>query len=140
MSFKSIESILDRAMSDTDFAIQMLTNPKETLTGYDLTTTELAGFESLSRADFEAFAKATPEERKSFGWNNHNETMLKVRKGTHVNHNESTLKVRKGVHMNHSQSVLKVHMGTHINHNQSALKVRKGVHINHCESALKVRN
>ena len=82
MSFKSIESILDRAMSDTNFAVQMLTNPKETLAEYDLSAEEVARFESLSRADFDAFNQASPEERKSFGLAvlNHNQTALQVRK------------------------------------------------------------
>jgi len=81
MSFKSIESILDRAMSDTSFAVQMLTNPKETLAEYDLSAEEVARFESLSRADFEGFNKASPEQRKSFGLAllNHNQSMLRVK-------------------------------------------------------------
>ena len=81
MSFKSIESILDRAMSDADFAAQMLMNPKETLAEYELSAAEVAQFESLSRADFEAFSKFSPEERKSFGLAvlNHNQSMLRVK-------------------------------------------------------------
>jgi len=66
-------------MNDAEFAAQMLTNPKDALAEYELTSDELASFESLSKADFDAFAKATPEERKSFGWVNHNQTALKVR-------------------------------------------------------------
>jgi len=66
MSLKTIETILDRAMGDADFAAQMLINPKEALADYDLTTDEIQRFESLSLADFDAFSKASPDERKSF--------------------------------------------------------------------------
>jgi len=80
MSIKAIETILDRAMNDIDFAAQMLTNPKEALAPYDLTTEEIKRFESLSMADFDAFSEASPEERKSFGLNlNHNQTLLKLK-------------------------------------------------------------
>jgi len=78
MFTKSIETILTRAMNDADFAAQILINPKDTLAEYDLTHEEVERFESLSRADFDAFSKASPEERKSFGWVNHNESALKV--------------------------------------------------------------
>jgi len=80
MSVKAIETILDRAMNDIEFAAQMLTNPKEALAIYDLTTEEIGRFESLSMADFDAFAEASPEERKSFGLRlNHNQTILKLK-------------------------------------------------------------
>jgi hypothetical protein len=81
MSFKSIETILDRAMSDSEFAAQMLTNTRATLAEYDLSAEEVAQFESLSRADFDAFSQASPEERKSFGLAvlNHNQSALRVK-------------------------------------------------------------
>ena len=80
MSAKTIESILDRAMSDIDFATQMLINPKEALASYDLTHDEIRRFESLSMADFDAFSKASLEERKSFGVRlNHNQILLKIK-------------------------------------------------------------
>jgi len=60
MSIQTIEAILDRAMNDIDFAAQMLTNPKEALAIYDLTTEEIKRFESLSMADFDAFSEASP--------------------------------------------------------------------------------
>ena len=68
MSPKSIETILTRAMNDAEFAAQMLINPKDALAEYDLTDDELERFESLSRADFDAFETASPEERKSFAF------------------------------------------------------------------------
>ena len=80
MSVKTIEAILDRAMNDVDFAAQMLTNPKDALAIYNLTTEEIKRFESLSMADFDAFSEASPEERKSFGLSlNHNQTILKLK-------------------------------------------------------------
>jgi len=81
MSAASIETILSRAMSDSAFADQLFANPEQTLTGYDLTAEEAAAFKGISRTDVDAFAKASPEERKSFGINstNHNETALHVR-------------------------------------------------------------
>jgi hypothetical protein len=60
MSAKSIEKILTRAMNDAEFAAQMLINPKDALAEYDLTNDELERFESLSKANFDAFSKATP--------------------------------------------------------------------------------
>lgn len=65
MTAKSIESILDRAMSDAKFAAQILTNPKEALAGFDLTDEEVARFERFSRADFEAFNRVLSEEDES---------------------------------------------------------------------------
>jgi len=85
MSAKTIESILDRAMSDASFAAQMLLHPRETLASYDLSSDEIQRFESLSKADFQAFSQASPDERKSFGFLrllNHNETVLKIHRGS----------------------------------------------------------
>jgi hypothetical protein len=80
MSAESVETILSRAMSDAKFAESLFANPEPTLAGYDLTTEEAAAFKSIDRADVEAFEKASPEERKSFGWGaNHNETALHIR-------------------------------------------------------------
>jgi len=79
MSAQSVETILSRAMSDAKFADSLFANPEQTLAGYDLTVDESTALKDMSRADVEAFAKASPEERKSFGWQNHNETVLYVR-------------------------------------------------------------
>ena len=77
MSQQTVESILTRAMSDTAFADSLFANPEQALTGFDLTAEEVTNLKAMSRADFEQYAKATPEERKSFGTGtNHNETML----------------------------------------------------------------
>ena len=76
MSQQTVESILTRAMSDAAFADSLFANPEKALTGFDLTAEEVAKFNSMSRADFEQFKNASPEERKSFGYGNHNETML----------------------------------------------------------------
>jgi len=79
MSKKGIEAVLSRAMSDAKFAETLFTAPEKALAGFDLTSEELANVKGMSRADFDQFAAATPEERKSMAWNNHNETMLTVR-------------------------------------------------------------
>ena len=78
MSATGIESILSRAMSDSAFADQLFNDPEQALAGLDLTTEEAASLRSISRAEFDQFAAATPEERKSFGWANHNESVLVV--------------------------------------------------------------
>ena len=62
MSTKTIESILDRAMNDVNFAAEMLLHPQETLASYDLTSEEIQRFESLAMADFQAFSQASPED------------------------------------------------------------------------------
>ena len=81
MSTQSVESILSRAMSDAKFADSLFASPEQALSEYDLTVDEKAAFKDISRTDVEAFAKASPEERKSFGINstNHNETALHLR-------------------------------------------------------------
>ena len=85
MSAKSVETILSRAMSDAKFADSLFASPEQAFADYDLTTEERAALKGISRADVEAFAKASPEERKSFGvvipgrggWDgNHNQTIL----------------------------------------------------------------
>jgi hypothetical protein len=81
----TLETILSRAMSDPSFADAILADHKKALREYALSNDELAQFQGLSRADFDALA-ASPEERQSFclgcNWGppltNHNQTALKV--------------------------------------------------------------
>ena len=63
----TIETILTRMMNDAAFADAVLTDADKALAVYDLSPDEFAKFRNLSRADFEAYASASPEERKSFG-------------------------------------------------------------------------
>ena len=80
MSQQTVESILTRAMSDAAFADSLFANPEKALSGFDLTAEEIANLKAMSRAEFEKYSKATPEERKSFGIGfNHNETALIAR-------------------------------------------------------------
>jgi len=81
----TIETILTRAMSDVPFADALLANPEAALREYVLSEDELTVFQGISRADFDAFASASPEERQTFClgcWGppltNHNQTILKV--------------------------------------------------------------
>ena len=84
MSAQSVESVLSKAMSDAKFADALFADPEKALAGYDLTAEEFAKFKGLTRADFEIYAKATPEERKSLaapdnnGWGNHNQSALNI--------------------------------------------------------------
>ena len=78
MSTKGIEEVLSRAMSDAAFAESLFADVEKALTGFDLTTEEADSFKALSREDLSKMAQASPEERRSFGWSNHNETFLKV--------------------------------------------------------------
>ena len=79
MSAQSVEIILSRAMSDAKFADSLFANPAQTLAGYELTTEETVALKGMSRADFDKYAEASPEERKSMGqYMNHNETVLQV--------------------------------------------------------------
>lgn len=80
MSTQTVETVLNRAISDTTFREQLFANPDEALAGYELSAEETANFKGMSQADFEALAKATPEERISFAryTGNHNETGLRV--------------------------------------------------------------
>ena len=80
MSATSVETILSRAMSDAKFADSLFANPEQSLAGYDLTLEETTSLKAMTRADIDAFARASPEERKSMGiQNNHNESALHVR-------------------------------------------------------------
>jgi hypothetical protein len=68
----SIETILSRMMTEKAFADAVFANAEKALAEYSLSADELARFKSLSKAEFEAMGT---EDRKSFGWNNHNETI-----------------------------------------------------------------
>ena len=59
----TIETILDRAMSEPDFAQQLFADADQALRGYDLTAEELIQIKSISQTKFNAMAL---EERKSF--------------------------------------------------------------------------
>ena len=61
----TIAVILNRMMDDPAFAEALLADPAEVLTEYDLPAEEFDFFKGLSRANFEAFASTSPEERKS---------------------------------------------------------------------------
>ena len=74
----STETILSRMMSDAAFAEAVFADPAKALAEYNLSAEELASFKESLRADFETFAATTPEERKSFGWTNHNESALNM--------------------------------------------------------------
>ena len=78
MSAKGIEEVLSRAMSDAVFADALFADAEKALASFDLTAEEVASFKGMSREDLNAFSNASPEERKSFGWSNHNETALKI--------------------------------------------------------------
>lgn len=79
MSAKSVETILSRAMSDAKFADSLFASPDQALNGYDLTAEEADTLKHLSRADFDQYVKASPEDRKSLSPFNHNENGLKLR-------------------------------------------------------------
>jgi len=66
MSTKGIEQVLSRAMSDNTFADQLFADPEKALTGFDLTSEEIAKFKGMSRNDLSAMTSLAPEERKSF--------------------------------------------------------------------------
>ena len=112
MYTKSVQTILSRAMNEPEFADELFANPRKALSAYHLTSDEIILFEGMSRAEFKAMAA---EERKSFGIKvhdapdgvNHNQSALKVSKGTKINHNQSALKIVKGLKNNHNQYALK---------------------------------
>lgn len=83
MSSQSVETVLNRAISDPDFRQQLFTNPDQALAGFELSAEETANFKGISQAAFEALTKATPAERISFamrgGNYQHNETGLRIR-------------------------------------------------------------
>ena len=64
-------------MSDPEFANQLFTDSEQALAGFDLSADEITSLKSMSRAEFDKFTNASPEDRKSFAiaWN-HNETIL----------------------------------------------------------------
>ena len=82
MSTKSVEEILQRAMSDRAFIEALFTDAEKALAEYNLPAEELATFKNMSRAQFASLAI---EERKSMAGGatyeppcgrNHNETAL----------------------------------------------------------------
>jgi len=56
-------------MNESAFADAVLANAENALAEYNLPEADVAKFKSMSRADFEAFASASPEDRKSFSLN-----------------------------------------------------------------------
>jgi len=62
-----IATILSRMMKDPAFADAVFSDTEETLAEYNLPADEMTKFKGMSRAGFDAFASASPEERKSFG-------------------------------------------------------------------------
>ena len=76
----TLETVLSRAMSEPAFAEQLFADAEKALAGYDLTAEEKDQLKGMSRTDFAAFSSASPEERKSFGYFNHNQSALKVRR------------------------------------------------------------
>ena len=71
----SLEIILTRMMNDTTFADAVFTDASKALAEYKLSNEELAKFKAMSRAEFEALST---DDRKSFGWGNHNQTFLSI--------------------------------------------------------------
>ena len=66
----TLETILSRAMSDTEFADQLFTDAEKALAEYNLSAEEIAKFKEFTRAQFD---EMTPDERKSMisfvgGW------------------------------------------------------------------------
>jgi len=66
-NMSTIQTILERMMNEPSFAKAVFTDAAKALSEYSLSTEELAKFQGLSPADFNVFASASPEERKSFG-------------------------------------------------------------------------
>ncbi|MBI5934795.1 MAG: hypothetical protein HY867_13915 [Chloroflexi bacterium] len=79
MSTPIVEAILSRIISDARFAQAFFADPEKALAGYDLTKEEIGRFANFSRADFERYVNASPEERRSFAIaSNHNERALRA--------------------------------------------------------------
>ena len=62
-----IQTIVERMMNEPAFADAVFADTGKALAEYDLSADELAKLKGITRADFEAFASASPEERKSMG-------------------------------------------------------------------------
>jgi hypothetical protein len=54
-------------MNDAAFAELLVSNAEKALWGFDLTIEELVSLKTLSQTELKKTAKATSEERKSFG-------------------------------------------------------------------------
>jgi hypothetical protein len=65
MSAETVDTVLAKAMSDAAFAEALFAKPDEALAGYDLTEEERQSLKNMSREDFDKYAMAAPEERKS---------------------------------------------------------------------------
>ena len=65
MSAETVDTLLAKAMNDAAFAEALFTKPDEALAGYNLTEEEMQSLKNMSREDFDKYAMATPEERKS---------------------------------------------------------------------------
>ena len=59
----TIETILSRAMNESEFAEQLFTDPEMALADYELTVDEMTLLIKMSHTQFDALS---PEERKSF--------------------------------------------------------------------------
>ena len=61
----TIETILNRMMNDSTFANAIFADVEDALAEYSLSAGEVEMFQQITRTDFEGFASASPEERKS---------------------------------------------------------------------------
>jgi len=67
MSAETVETVLARVMSDTDFAEALFKNAENALTGYDLTPEEIENIKNMSREGLGESKMNLLEERKSMG-------------------------------------------------------------------------
>ena len=76
MSASSVQAILSRAISEAAFTELLLRDPERALSGYELSADEIVTLKSMSRADFDQWTSVLPEQRRSFGGWNRNESIV----------------------------------------------------------------
>jgi len=67
MSAETVETVLARVISDTDFAEALFKNAENALAGYDLTPEEIENIKNMSREGLGESKMNLLEERKSMG-------------------------------------------------------------------------
>ena len=68
MSKEALESVIGRAVTDSEFRQSLFANPDEALAGFDLTDQEIAGLKTLDAETLDSMAGTLDERISKWGW------------------------------------------------------------------------
>ncbi len=68
MSKEAIQTVIGRAVTDSEFRVALFANPNEALAGYDLTEEEMAGLKELDAETLDSMAGSLDERISKWGY------------------------------------------------------------------------